>query len=101
MKLQRVVNLTLLNFYITSIIAVPGNPCIKSGTTWGSDGQIAFLPQIESVSACIEICIKEENCNGYTWHGEFSTRLSNVCVLFNTLNNEHNCIDCFSGSLQR
>ena len=94
-----VIILTLFIFYFARIKA--SSPCIKSGTTWSSDGQIAFFPEIQSDSTCIEICIAEENCNGYTWHGKFSTRISNVCVLFHALKDEYDCIDCISGNLQR
>ena len=99
MSLKRFFINILLNFYIISARA--SNECFQNGVTWSSVGQIAFLPQIESVSTCIELCAVAENCNGYTWHGKFSTRLTNICVLFDTLSNEHKCVDCISGNVER
>ena len=79
----------------------PGNnPCFENGLTWSTSGQIQFFPNIHTVSGCIELCFEAENCNGYTWHGKFNQKLENVCVLFESLIDEHDCSDCISGQFQ-
>ena len=85
----------VLTFCITDTLTT--DQCFKEGTTWSTAGQISFIPQIESIQKCFEICMDEENCNGYTWHGKLNQRLSNVCILFEALLDEHNCSDCVSG----
>ena len=43
----------------------------------------------------------EHKCNGYTWHGELSNRISNVCVLFDTTSPDgsYECSNCISGQI--
>ena len=47
------------------------------------------------------IFILENKCNGYTWHGKLSNRISNVCVLFDTTSPDgsYECSNCISGQI--
>ena len=76
------------------------NPCLQNGFTWNLSGQFEFLPNIHAVSACIELCVEAEKCIGYTWHGKLDQKLENVCILFESLIDEHDCSDCISGQFQ-
>ena len=83
-----------LTSYVTSLRAE--SLCYRSGKTWSSFGQIALIPEVSSVQACIKFCREYDNCNGYTWLGITNQRLSNVCVLFKDLDLEHECKNCIS-----
>ena len=49
------------------------------------------------------IFILENKCNGYTWHGKLSNRISNVCVLFDTTSPDgsYECSNCISGQIDK
>ena len=49
--------------------------CYDEGITWSSDGLLSFIPQILSPEECIKLCLEQDNCNGYTWHGQYNKRL--------------------------
>ena len=49
--------------------------CFDEGITWSSDGLLSFIPQILSPEECIKLCLEQDNCNGYTWHGQYNKRL--------------------------
>ena len=49
--------------------------CFDEGITWSSDGLLSFIPQILSTEECIKLCLEQDNCNGYTWHGQYNERL--------------------------
>ena len=49
--------------------------CFDEGITWSSDGLLSFIPQILSPEECLKLCLEEDNCNGYTWHGQYNKRL--------------------------
>ena len=96
MNLQTILIISLTS-YLTFLRAE--SLCYQSGKTWSSFGQIALIPEVSSVQACIQFCREYDNCNGYTWLGITNQRLSNVCVLFKDLDLEHDCKNCISGKM--
>ena len=91
----------ILAFCITHLVAKLED-CYDNGITWSSQDQIVVIPQVTSVNLCILHCIKNENCKGYTWHGQLlDNRISNVCVLFEKtlFDGSYECSNCVSGQL--
>ena len=91
----------ILTFCITHL-AANVEDCYEEGMSWSSNDQIDIIPQVTSVNLCILHCIKNENCKGYTWHGQLvNNRISNVCVLFEKtlLDGSYECSNCVSGGI--
>merc|ERR1719270_2178869 len=89
------VNVILISILSPSLVS--SNNCFNEGKTWNTDGQLDFIPGVASVQDCIKMCFENNNCNGYTWFGDLSTRFKNVCTLFETLEEEYECSNCISG----
>merc|ERR1712241_1392354 len=77
---------------------VSSNNCFNEGKTWNTDGQLDFIPGVTSVQDCVKMCFENNACNGYTWFGDTVTRFKDVCTLFETLDDEYECLDCISGT---
>ena len=86
-------------FIASNLLSVvsAGNNCFNEGKTWSTDGQLDFIPGVTSVQDCVKMCFENNNCNGYTWYGDVSTRFKNVCALFETLEEEYECSGCIRG----
>ena len=60
------------------------NPCLfKAETTWSTAGELIAIDRIDSAVKCLKLCLEEENCQGFTWHGQ--TKLQNFCILFEVI----------------
>ena len=70
--------------------------CFQQDTTWSADGQLEAIPQVNSVQECFDLCLKNDECDGYTWYGNFQ-KFENFCFLFSELGVEYDCQNCISG----
>ena len=54
------------------------------------------------IGACIDLCLQDPMCKGYTWYGEdeFDPGNRDICVLFKELNRDDSCFHCISGHRQ-
>ena len=57
------------------------NRCLQEGRTWHTKGQLEFLAPL-TLQECLEVYLKSEEAQGFTWFGEATHKLTNICVTF-------------------
>ena len=87
-------NLLILNLVFVTFVK---SDCFQNDQTWDSLGQLEVLINIPTLHECIESCLQNHLCSGYTWYKSESTKFENICILFDSLYNEYPCENCISG----
>ena len=75
--------------------------CYTPGKTWSNLGDLEIIGNIDNAEKCLQLCLKNSDCKGYTWYGNSTfvadAKLYHYCILFSTLEDEYECQNCISG----
>ena len=85
-KFSRLIPFLYVLFHFTNGYTVQ-KQCFETGITWSTEGELIAIPGVDSALKCFEFCIKEDKCQGYTWHGKTNlmSRIDNLCILFEVI----------------
>ena len=73
--------LSIALFMSNLVVESKENRCLQEGRTWKTEGQLEFLAPL-TVQECLEVYLKSEEAQGFTWFGGATHELTNICVTF-------------------
>ena len=71
--------------------------CYQEGVTWTHTGLLAGIPSVESPYICQANCSVTPACSSFTWYDQTSPLTPEVCILYETTEEEADCPTCVSG----
>ena len=72
-------------FFMSNFVAESKeNRCLQEGRTWDTEGQLEFLAPL-TIQECLEVYLKSEEAQGFTWFGGPTHELTNICVTFRSV----------------
>ena len=93
--MQSLLFLFIFGTYFANSLLIT-NECYEEGKTWSNEGDLEVIVNVMSVGDCLQNCLENEDCQGYTWY-DHDGKISNVCTLFANLIGEYECQHCLSG----
>ena len=85
----------IVTFCLIEFINGDNNNCILEGQTWSTEGQMDILAEV-TYKQCITAFIQNSDARGFTWYGDEEIRFKDVCVIFGSLEEQHECTGCIS-----
>ena len=81
----RIIYTLILALFMSNLVAESKEDrCLQEGRTWDTEGQLEFLAPL-SIQECLEVYIKSEEAQGFTWFGGATHDLKNICVTFKVI----------------
>ena len=76
--------LSIALFMSNLVVESKENRCLQKGRTWATKGQLEFLAPL-TLQECLEVYLKSEEAQGFTWFGGATHELTNMCVTFKVI----------------
>ena len=81
----RIIYTLSIAFFMSNFVAESKeNRCLQEGRTWDTEGQLEFLAPL-TIQECLEVYLKSEEAQGFTWFGGPTHELTNICVTFRSV----------------
>ena len=84
-------------FHLALVLAeFPTDPCFVEGEACivEADNLLSSLPGVSDLAACRQICQDNDGCHFFSYFGQESFPLTELCLLFSSCSSLHPCEDC-------